>query len=304
MTTASASRSEALPGRAAASSYLAAVGDRVRNIRARRGMSRKILARDSGVSERYLASLEAGRGNVSILLLKQIAEAMGVNVEELARSGPETPAEVVLLGQWLSRVPPTLARNALERLRRDLGAAPASRRRRIALVGLRGAGKTTLGSKLAARRRIAFIELDREIERAAGAALAEIFVLYGQTAYRRYERRSLEALLARDEPMVIATGGGLVSEAETFELLLSTCFVVWVKAQPEEHMARVVAQGDQRPMAGNREAMEDLKRILAGRDALYRRADAIVDTSGKTIAQCLRALERAVTPLREPQRVR
>jgi XRE family aerobic/anaerobic benzoate catabolism transcriptional regulator len=166
--------------------------------------------------------------------------------------------------------------------------------RRVALIGLRGAGKTTLGRMIAAKRRVPFIELDREIELAAGASLAELFLLYGQAAYRRHERRALEALLLRDEPMVIATGGSIVSEPETFDLLLSTCQVVWLKAKPEEHMARVIAQGDQRPMAGSSEAMEDLKRILAGRDLLYRKADAIVDTSGKSIGQSLRLLERAV----------
>ncbi|MFI4953314.1 MAG: helix-turn-helix transcriptional regulator [Burkholderiales bacterium] len=283
----------ALPGRAANLAYLTAIGDRVREIRARRGMSRRILARDSGVSERYLASLESGRGNISILLLKQIAQAMGVPVEQLARNGSEAPAEVALLTHWLSRLTAPEIRRASDMLRREFGAGVRERRRRIALIGLRGAGKTTLGAMLAARRRIPFVELDREIELAAGASLAELFLLYGQAAYRRHERRALEALLLRDEAMVIATGGSLVSEPETFDLLLSTCHVVWLKARPEEHMARVVAQGDQRPMAGSGEAMDDLKRILAGRDLLYRKADAIVDTSGKSIAQSLRLLEHA-----------
>ena len=281
------------PGREADSAYLAAIGERVRDIRGRRGMSRRILARDSGVSERYLASLESGRGNVSILLLKQIAQAIDVPVEQLARSGPEAPAEVALLMQWLSRLSAAEIRRASDTLHRAFGGDTNGRKRRIALIGLRGAGKTTLGSRLAARRRVPFIELDREIERAAGASLAELFLLYGLPAYRRHERRALEALLLRDEAMVIATGGSIVSEPETFDLLLSTCRVVWLKAKPEEHMARVVAQGDQRPMAGSTEAMEDLKRILAGRELLYRKADAIVDTSGKTIAQSLKLLEQA-----------
>ncbi|MGH8714063.1 MAG: helix-turn-helix transcriptional regulator [Casimicrobiaceae bacterium] len=284
---------EALPGRAADRAYLAAIGDRVREIRARRGMSRRILARDSGVSERYLASLESGRGNISILLLQQIAQAMDVPVEQLARRGVEPPVEVALLTHWLSRLTAPEIRRASDLLRREFGSGVRERRRRIALIGLRGAGKTTLGTMLAARRRLPFIELDREIELVAGASLAELFLLYGQAAYRRHERRALEALLLRDETMVIATGGSLVSEPETFDLLLSSCLVIWLKARPEEHMDRVVAQGDQRPMAGNGEAMEDLKRILAGRELLYRKADAIVDTSGKTIAQSLRLLERA-----------
>ncbi|MEP6996901.1 MAG: helix-turn-helix transcriptional regulator [Betaproteobacteria bacterium] len=295
MTASSSARTPvpALPGRAADLAYLAAIGERVREMRARRGMSRRILARDSGVSERYLALLESGRGNASILLLKQIAQAMDLPVEELVRSGPEAPAEMTLLTHWLSRLTAAELRRASDTLRRAFGAGTQERTRRIALIGLRGAGKTTLGARLAARRRIPFIELDREIERAAGASLAELFLLYGQPAYRRHERRALEALLLRDEPMVIATGGSIVSEPETFDLLLSTCRVVWLKARPEEHMARVVAQGDQRPMAGSTEAMEDLKRILAGRDLLYRKADAIVDTSGKSLAQSLKLLEQA-----------
>jgi XRE family aerobic/anaerobic benzoate catabolism transcriptional regulator len=285
---------ELLPGRAADLAYLAAVGERVRESRARRGMSRKILARDSGVSERYLALLESGRGNISILLLKQIAQAMNVPVEALARSTPDAPTETALVSQWLARLPAADVKRAWQLLRREFGPRERERRRRIALIGLRGSGKTTLGAKLAAKRGVAFVELDREIERAAGVPLAELFLLYGQAAYRRYERRCLESLLAHDGAAVIATGGGLVSEAETFELLLSSCYVVWLKAKPDEHMARVVAQGDQRPMTGNREAMDDLKRILAGRESLYGKADTIVDTSGSTVTQSLRRLERAV----------
>ena len=295
----------AVSDRDADSAYLAAIGERVREIRARRGMSRRVLARDSGVSERYLASLESGCGNVSILLLKQIAKAIDVPVEQLARSGPEASTEVALLTQWLSRLSAAEIRRASDTLHRAFGAGAQQRKHRIALIGLRGAGKTTLGTRLAARRRVPFIELDREIEQAAGASLAELFLLYGLPAYRRHERRALESLLLRDEAMVIATGGSIVSEPETFDLLLSTCRVVWLKAKPEEHMARVVAQGDQRPMAGSTEAMEDLKRILAGRELLYRKADAIVDTSGKSIAQSLRLLEQvtaAATVAGSPKR--
>jgi XRE family aerobic/anaerobic benzoate catabolism transcriptional regulator len=295
----------AASGRDIDSAYLAAIGERVREIRARRGMSRRVLARDSGVSERYLASLESGCGNVSILLLKQIAQAIDVPVEQLARSGPEASTEVAMLTQWLSRLSAAEIRRASDTLHRAFGTAAQQRKHRIALIGLRGAGKTTLGTRLAARRHVPFIELDREIEQAAGASLAELFLLYGLPAYRRHERRALEALLLRDEALVIATGGSIVSEPETFDLLLSTCRVVWLKAKPEEHMARVVAQGDQRPMAGSTEAMEDLKRILAGRELLYRKADAIVDTSGKSIAQTLRLLEQvtaSVTVAGSPKR--
>lgn len=285
-----------LPGRASDLAYLATVGARVRDMRARHGMTRRILARDSGVSERYLALLESGQGNISILLLKQIAQAMHVPVEALTHSAPDTPIEVALLTQWLSRLPPIEIKRAWDLLRKEFGPHDDDRRQRIALIGLRGAGKTTLGSRLAAKRGVPFIELDREVERAAGLPLSELFLLYGRAAYRRYERRCLERVLADSGPVVIAAGGGIVAEAETFDLLLSACHVVWVKAQPEEHMARVVAQGDQRPMTGNSEAMDDLVRILAGREALYRKADAIVDTSRASVARSLRQLEAALRP--------
>jgi XRE family transcriptional regulator, aerobic/anaerobic benzoate catabolism transcriptional regulator len=168
------------------------------------------------------------------------------------------------------------------------------RRHRIALIGLRGAGKSTLGRALAAARGVPFIELDREIERESGLALGEIFALYGQAAFRRFERRCLETVIERHQAAVIATGGSIVSEPGTFDLLLAACLTVWLKAAPAEHMGRVLAQGDTRPMAENAEAMEDLRRILAGRETLYSKADAIVDTAGKTIAQSLAELSAAV----------
>ncbi len=165
---------------------------------------------------------------------------------------------------------------------------------RIALIGLRGAGKSTLGTLLARDLRVPFIELDREIERIAGASLAEIFDLYGQAAYRRYERRALEAVLESHDRAVIAAGGSIVSEAGTYDLLLTACYTIWLMAAPEEHMSRVVAQSDLRPIAGNDEAMADLRRILAGREALYAKADGRVDTTGATIAASLKRLKAAV----------
>jgi len=270
--------------------YLRLVGERVREARARRGMTRKILARHSEVSERYIAQLEAGQGNVSILLLRQIARAMNLALEELVHDGPDRAIELTLLMQTLSRLSPV----QLAAARRSLGsfgdAAEDRRRHRIALIGLRGAGKSTLGAMLAKELDRPFIELDREIERVAGASLSEIFDLYGQAAYRRYERRALELVLERDESMVIATGGSIVSEPGTFDLLLTACYTIWVTAAPEEHMSRVVAQSDLRPMTGNDEAMADLRRILAGRAALYAKADARIDTAGETIASSLHKL--------------
>ena len=237
-------------------------------------MSRKLLAGDSGVSERYLAQLEGGQGNVSILLLRQIATALNLPLAELLA---EDTREAV--GSQLVR---------------DYGSARDERMKRIALIGLRGAGKSTLGAKLAKTLGAPFIELDREIEREAGTGLSEIFLLYGQAGYRRYERRCLERVLEKNERAVIATGGSIVSEPGTYELLLSTCFTVWLRAEPEEHMARVIAQGDTRPMAGNDQAMEDLRRILDGRAVLYGQADVTVDTAARTPEQSLSALRKAV----------
>jgi XRE family aerobic/anaerobic benzoate catabolism transcriptional regulator len=283
-------------GRSDEADYLRLLGERIREARARRGMTRKILARDSAVSERYLAQLETGQGNISIILLRQIAQAMGLPLADLVRDGPERPVELALLLQTLERLSPAELGQARHLLADAFGAAmEEGRRYRIALIGLRGAGKSTLGRALAAERGIPFIELDREIERESGLELSEIFALYGQPAFRRFERRCLEAVIERHKRAVIATGGSLVSEPGTFDLLLAGCFTVWLKAAPEEHMGRVLAQGDTRPMAENAEAMDDLRRILAGRDALYSKADAVVDTAGKTIEQSLAELKAVIS---------
>lgn len=281
--------------------FLRAVGERIREARSRRGMTRRILARDSAVSERYLAQLEAGLGNISIALLRQVAHAMGLPIADLVREGPDRPVELTLLIQTLGRLSPQELSQARKLLSEQFGAAANSERHhRIALIGLRGAGKSTLGARLAKELRIPFVELDREIERDAGARLGEIFDLYGQAAYRRYERRALENVIERYDRAVIATGGSIVSEAATFDLLLSACFTVWLAADPEEHMSRVVAQGDFRPMAGNEEAMEDLRRILVGRNGLYSKADATVSTSGKRPEQSYKELRALVRTLPAP----
>jgi XRE family transcriptional regulator, aerobic/anaerobic benzoate catabolism transcriptional regulator len=275
--------------------YLRLLGERIREARARRGMTRKILARDSDVSERYLAQLETGQGNISIVLLRQIAHAMGLPLGDLVREEPDRPVELTLLIQTLSRLPAKDLAQARKLLGETFGAAVASERRhRIALIGLRGAGKSTLGAMLAKSLAVPFIELDREIERDSGTRLAEVFDLYGQAAYRRYERRALEGVIERYDRAVIATGGSIVSEPATFDLLLSACHTVWLTAAPEEHMSRVVAQGDTRPMAENEQAMEDLRRILAGRNALYSKADARIDTAGKTVEQSFAELKAAL----------
>lgn len=282
------------PSAAADLAFLHALGERVRDARARRGMTRKILARDSGVSERYLAQLESGHGNISVLLLQRIAAALNLSLTEFLQQGPEQPVELALIWQFLQRLPAQKLPLVRSQLLRDYASAEVDRKGRIALIGLRGAGKSTLGSRLAQELDIPFIELDREVEREAGTSLSEIFLLYGQAGYRRYERRCLESVVKQNERAVIATGGSIVSEPGTYDLLLSTCRTVWLKARPEEHMARVVAQGDTRPMTGNLEAMEDLHRILRGRSALYGRADVTIDTARKSIEQSLQQLRKAV----------
>jgi XRE family aerobic/anaerobic benzoate catabolism transcriptional regulator len=273
--------------------FLAALGRHVREARERRGMARRNLSQTAGVSERYLAQLEAGEGNASVLLLRSVARALGLPLTELLEHR-ENAVEQRLIRRFLERLPEHRLEDVVFRLMRDFGQEEAARRKRIALVGLRGAGKTTLGNALAAELHCPFVELDREIERDAGIALSEIFLLYGQAGYRRIERRCLDRMIASHAEMVMTVGGGIVSEPETFNALLVNCFTVWVKASPDEHMARVVAQGDFRPMQGNTEAMEDLRRILDAREPGYRKADATIDTSGETPETSLENLRRAV----------
>jgi XRE family aerobic/anaerobic benzoate catabolism transcriptional regulator len=261
-------------------------------------MTRKILARDSGLSERYLAQLEGGSGNVSIKLLRRISEALNLSLPRLVDSGPDEPAELRRLIETLRRLPPERLEEARTLL--DVHFAPAngcSRHRRIALIGLRGAGKSTLGNRLARHLDVPFIELDAEIERDFGLSLSEIFALSGQSAYRRSERRALDGVLEHHPSFVLAAGGSIVAEAETYEELLSCCFTIWIKTSPEEHMGRVIAQGDLRPMSDNKEAMADLDRILAARTPLYAKADAVVDTAGSTVEASYREM---LTILPEP----
>jgi XRE family aerobic/anaerobic benzoate catabolism transcriptional regulator len=291
MTTAAATPIVTLPD--SDSEFLAQLGRRVRAAREARGLSRRTLSREARVSERYLAQLEGGEGNVSVVLLRRVAGALGNDLASLL--GPaDGAAEQRLIRRFLERLPAHRLEDVVFRLMRDFGQEEAARRRRIALVGLRGADKSTLGSALAKELRWPFVELDREIEREAAVSLAELFMLYGQAGYRRIERRCLERALDAHDDVVLTAGGGIVSAPATWHLLLNRCFTVWVKAAPEEHMSRVVAQGDFRPMAGSAEAMADLKRILAAREPAYRKADAVVDTTGVDIPASLDALRRAV----------
>lgn len=268
--------------------YLRRLGERIHGLRVRRGMTRKILSRDSSVSLRYLAQLEAGEGNISIIRLRQIARAMDIPLEELVHTGPEQAPELTLLMQYLSRLSParlTEARALLVSTFESRG-----RRGRVALVGLRGAGKTALGKMLAEQLQLPFVEMTKIIEHDAGMEVSEIFSLSGQAAYRRYERRALKTAIDLHDRFVLSAGGSIVTEPATFDELLTSCYTVWLKASPEAHMARVVGQGDRRPMSDNREAMKDLERILSSREPMYARADATVDTSELTLQQSLDAL--------------
>ena len=247
--------------------YLCRLGERVREERARRGMTRRILARDSGLSERYLAQLESGKGNLSIKLLRRVGDALNLPLPRLLGGSRAEPAELGRIVELLRRLPPDRLGEARALLDAHFAAPDGqARQRRIALIGLRGAGKSTLGSRLARHLDLPFIELDAEIERDFGLSLGEIFALSGQSAYRRSERRALDGVLDRHPGFVLAAGGSIVAESETYDELLARCFTVWIKASPEEHMSRVIAQGDLRPMSENKEAMADLERILAARD--------------------------------------
>ena len=284
----------AAPGEAR-NPLLAALGDRVRNLRAQRGLTRKAVAVSAGVSERHLANLEYGIGNASILVLQQVAGALHCSLAELVGDVTTSSPEWLLIRELLENRSEADLRRVRVAVGELLGTASVdpARHRRIALVGLRGAGKSTLGQMLAEDLDVPFIELSREIETLAGCSVREIHDLYGTNAYRRYERRALEEAVQIYSEVVIATPGGIVSDPATFNELLAHCTTVWLQAAPEEHMGRVAAQGDTRPMAASKEAMEDLRRILNGRAAFYSKADLSVDTSGKTLAQSFQAL-RAV----------
>jgi XRE family aerobic/anaerobic benzoate catabolism transcriptional regulator len=275
--------------------FISAIGRRVREGRARRGISRKALALNADVSERYLAQVENGETNPSIMVLRHIGAALGFSLTELLETRQDS-TEHCLIQRFLEQLAPSRLEDALLCLMREFGKEDASRRKRIALVGLRGAGKSTLGRAFAAELDMPFVELNSAIEAEAGMPLNEIFMLYGQPGFRRLERRCLEAIIANHDSAVITVGGGIVSEAETFNLLLMNCYTVWVKASPEEHMSRVVAQGDLRPMEGSAEAMEDMRRILVARESLYSKADFTLDTTGRTPEECLNHLRTAVSP--------
>ncbi|MCZ4315205.1 helix-turn-helix transcriptional regulator [Comamonadaceae bacterium G21597-S1] len=276
--------------------FLVAMGERVRALRARRGMTRKAVALAADVSERHLANLEYGTGNVSILVLLQVAGALQCALAELIGDVTTSSPEWLMIREMLERRDEVTLQKVRVAVGELLGTGGGNRARspRVALVGLRGAGKSTLGQMLAGDLGYPFVELSREIEKFAGCSVAEIQALYGVNAYRRYERRALEEAIQIYPEAVIATPGGLVSDPATFNQLLAHCTTVWLQASAQDHMQRVVAQGDMRPMAGSREAMDDLKGILAGRAAFYSKAQLRIDTSAQGLAETFALLRQAV----------
>lgn len=269
------------------------LGQRVRALRSARAVSRKVLAEQSGVSLRYLAQLEQGSGNISVLLLARVAEALRVSITDLVAADPAVTAEQCMIGSLVREMSPEVQQVCL-RMLKDRFAVPADARRRVALVGLRGAGKSTLGSRLAVELDVPFVYLGGEIEQLAGMSASEIFSLSGQAGYRRFEERALIKVLGEHEHCVIETGGSIVTDEKLRETLLGTCFVVWLYARPEQYIERLVRQGDIRPMQNQANALADLREILAERESSYRRAHASLDTSEMTVDECVHALVQAV----------
>jgi XRE family aerobic/anaerobic benzoate catabolism transcriptional regulator len=282
-------------------SLLLEIGRVVRSERLKRGMTLKLLAKHAGTSHRYLNQLELGAANPSVLVLDAIARALGVDLFDLLPAvGPDEARRRAFA--HLRQLPAGEARNWLEMFSRYVGPflPPTDmnqRGRRIALIGLRGAGKSTLGALLAQRLGCSFIELDKIIEQDHGAPIATLFEVYGQATFRRYERDALSRVVATNDNAVIATAGGIVADLETVAQLLEQSYVVWLNATPDEHMRRVFAQGDLRPMAHNPGAMNDLVAILKARAPDYGRAHAQLDTSGKSIEECLEELSATATRL-------
>ena len=276
--------------------FLVALGERARALRSRRGMTRKALAVAADVSERHLANLEYGVGNVSVLVLLDVARALQCSLAELLGDVTTSSPEWLMLRELLENRDESTLHRVRVAVGEMLGTGGANashgrkRSQQVALIGLRGAGKSTLGAMLAEDLGFPFVELSREIEKFAGCSISEIQALYGQNAYRRYERRALEESIQIYPEAVIATPGGIVSDPANFNLLLQHCTTVWLQADAEDHMKRVLAQGDTRPMAASREAMEDLKSILAGRAAFYSKAEFQLDTSAQPLEPTFAAL--------------
>jgi XRE family aerobic/anaerobic benzoate catabolism transcriptional regulator len=275
---------------------LASVGERVRSARARMGLSRRVLAERSGVSQRYLAQLESGQGNISIGLLLRIADALDFRIEWLVAEDDPWTSDVVMISSLLRSATRAQRERVLEIL--DPENPGLRRASRIAFIGLRGAGKSTLGRLVAARIGLPFRELNEDIAEASGMPAGEVMALYGPEGYRHLERQSLERIVATYDRLILAVAGGIVSQPETYNYLLRNFHTIWLKAEPEEHMARVRGQGDERPMAGNPDAMAELRNILTAREALYVRAEAHVNTSKTTLEKCVEAILDAIAKKR------
>lgn len=291
-------REKTLPPQAAAAGatqFAADVGKLVRRGRAKRGITRRQLAGDSGISERYLAQIESGHGNPSVIVLKAIADAFEMPVAGLLPADGARSTAMSGIADMIGRLPqtewPAIAELIEQRVHDN---AAADRARRIALVGLRGAGKSTLGKMLADKLGYPFVELNRVVEQEYGASVSMLIEMSGVNTFRRYERKCLERVLADNDRIVIATAGGIVASAETYALLLRRTHTVWVQARPQEHMSRVMEQGDFRPMAENREAMADLVAILEARRADYAQAEAELDTAGESVDKSAGRLLRLV----------
>ena len=281
----------------ARSPLLSEIGRLVRRARAKRGMTRKTLAALSQTSERYLAQIESGEGNPTVLVLENVAGGLGLTLFDLLPLGEAEGARAGLAKRLRRLTEGQIQAVSCFLDNGEADPSTAARGRRIALIGLRGAGKTTLGAALAQRLGCPFVELDKLIEREHGAEISMLFEVYGQATFRRYEREALEKVVASHESAVIAMAGGIVAEEDSFALLRATTHVVWLKASPAEHMQRVMEQGDLRPMGRNREAMKDLIAILEAREAEYGRAHAQVDTSGRTAEACVEELARTAERL-------
>lgn len=269
--------------------YILRIGERVRGLKAQRGMTRKNLAKHSGISERYLAQVEAGKANISISLLLRIAEAMNVGVSELLPGDTTSGIQLEPLQKFLEQLSLSQEKIAYELLIKHFSDSGKSLGG-VALIGLRGAGKTTVGDLLANELKIPFVKLRDVIEKLGGLEVSELFSLGGQKAYRRLEYQAVDHVLENYDNVILEAGGSLVSQKETYNHLLASFYTVWVRATPEEHMSRVVEQGDLRPMKGNKQAMEDLKRILEEREPYYKTANYVLDTSGRSVEECVQEL--------------
>jgi XRE family aerobic/anaerobic benzoate catabolism transcriptional regulator len=261
------------------------IATNLRLFRAQRGMTRKQLSEHSGVSVPHLARLEGGQGNVSLGVLVKLATAVNQPLAKLIVEHQEQQGDLELIVEFLKQQPATVLADIRRQLIEQYGSTSGDRCERIALIGLRGAGKSSVGARLAKRLNLPIIELDREIEQEAGTSLQEVITLYGQSGYRNLELRCLERVIAIHSCGVLTTGGGIVTEPTTYELLLRSFRTIWLQAEPELHFSRVMEQNDARIATPSmqKEAMDNIHRSLNARNSLYAMADATIDTSNLSV---------------------